>query len=186
MSAERQPPRWQSLRDAAAASMARNTVPPGQGSGQPAAGPAGPPHLLATARTTLATLEHRVREALRARRTAARPLSSDASSGSRRRTDLRLVPAALLVWGTALAGGWLAPTALAFGCAALATAAGILLAPHRRRRKAGARSLRGTAAAALLLSCAAGAHAAVASVPRNEGAVAEAVAAGASVVAEIE
>lgn len=103
-----------------------------------------------------------------------------------RRTDLRLVPAVLLVWATAVAGVWLEPGALAALCAGLATAAAaLLLGPVARRRRLAARSFRATLALALLLSCAAGAHSAVASSQRNDGAVAEAVAARASVVAEI-
>ncbi|MCX6499778.1 MAG: ComEC/Rec2 family competence protein [Arthrobacter sp.] len=201
MSADRQPPRWQSLRDAAAASMVPNADPQAPATRQPAtestrarqpaAERTSARQARAAAKAVLAGLDRRVREALRVRRAAARPLPagaspSGASPDSRRRTDLRLVPAALLVWGTALAGGWLSPAALAVLCAALAAAAGLLLLPRGRRRTVAARSLRGTVAAALLLSCAAGAHAAVASVPRHDGAVAEAVAAGASVVAEIE
>ncbi|MET3811413.1 ComEC/Rec2 family competence protein [Arthrobacter sp. UYEF3] len=205
MSTDPQPRRWQSLRDAAAASMAPNTAAP-----EPASRRVTPSQAAATARAILAGTAHQIREVLRAGQAGARQRPSGRSAGSRRRTDLRLVPAAVLVWGTALAGGGLAPPALAALCAGLAAAAGLLLLPRRRHRQAAARSLRGTAAAgllllprrrhrqaaarslrgtaaaALLLSCAAGAHAAVASVPRHEGAVAEAVAAGASVVAEIE
>ena len=103
-----------------------------------------------------------------------------------RRTDLRLVPAVLLVWGTAVAGGWLDPVALAALCAGLAAgAAALLLVSLARRRRLATRSFRATLAIALLLSCAAGAHSAVASSQRNDGAVAEAVAARSSVVAEI-
>ena len=131
-------------------------------------------------RASLSGLDHRVREVRRVRsaRIAAPEL--------RRRTDLRLVPVALMVWATALAASMLEPQAIAGLCAGLAAAALGLLAPSFRRRKPAARSLRATAAVALLISCAAGAHAAVASVQRHEGAVAEAVSAGASVVAEID
>jgi competence protein ComEC len=206
MPADRQPPRWQSLRDAAAGAMLQSAAAPdppkpGRATVQAATGraateraatdqatthPTNATQARAAARAVLARPAHRVRETLRARQAAAPPLPSEGSPGSRRRTDLRLVPAALLVWGTALAGGWLPPAALAVLCAGLAAAAVLLLAPRRRRRTAAARSLRGTAAVALLLSCAGSAHAAVASVQRHEGAVAEAVASGASVVAEIE
>jgi len=131
-------------------------------------------------RAGLSGLDHRVREARRVRsaRIAAPEL--------RRRTDLRLVTAALMVWATAVVASLLEPQAIAGLCAGLAAAALVLLAPARRCRKPAARSLRATAAAALLVSCAAAAHAAVASVQRHEGAVAEAVSAGASVVAEID
>lgn len=138
------------------------------------------------ARTALAGLGHRVLEALRRRRAGVMPVPHGVP-GRRRRTDLRLVPAALLVWGIALAGGWLEPAPLAGLCAGLAAAAAaLLLGPGAHRRRPGPRSFRATLAVALLLSCAAGAHSAVASAQRNDGAVAEAVAAGASVVAEIE
>src|SRR6476661_3278335 len=131
-------------------------------------------------RAGLSGLDHRVREARRVRsaRIAAPEL--------RRRTDLRLVPAALLVWATAVVASLLEPQAIAGLCAGLAAAALVLLAPARRCRKPAGRSLRATAAAALLVSCAAAAHAAVASVQRHAGAVAEAVSAGATVVAEID
>ena len=45
----------------------------------------------------------------------------------KRRTDLRLVLPALLVWGTAIAGNWWPPAELAALCAGMAAAAGILL-----------------------------------------------------------
>ena len=60
---------------------------------------------------------------------------------------------------------------------------------HGRGRSAGQavpRSLRATVAVALLLSLAAGAHAAVEASRRHDGAIAEAVAARAAVVAELE
>ena len=130
-----------------------------------------------------------------------------------RRTDLRLVLPALLVWGTAVAGNWLSPAGLAGLCTALAAAGGMLflagrvilgrsgLRParergarigrggHGRGRSAGQavpRSIRATVAAALLLSSAAGSHAAVEASRRHDGAIAEAVAARAAVVAELE
>ncbi|SDK96915.1 competence protein ComEC [Arthrobacter sp. ok362] len=136
-----------------------------------------------------------------------------------RRTDLRLVLPALLVWGTAVSGNWLSPAELAGLCAALTAAAGILLLfagrgkvgrvgfGHGKVRSArlrsaravraaagqgprpgpaAARSLRATVAVALLLSLAAGAHAALEASRRHEGAIAEAVAARAAVVAELE
>lgn len=130
-----------------------------------------------------------------------------------RRTDLRLVLPALLVWGTVVAGNWLSPAGLAGLCTALAAAGGMLvvagrvilgrsgLRPSRERgarsgrcgagrgRSAGQtvpRSIRATVAVALLLSLAAGSHAAVEASRRHDGAIAEAVAARAAVVAELE
>ena len=134
----------------------------------------------------------------------------------KRRTDLRLVLPALLVWGTAIAGNWWPPAELAALCAGMAAAAGILLflagrtkvgpakagrgnsgretagrgSVRRRRgrrlRLAARRSFHATLAVALLLSVAAGAHAAVEASRRHDGAIAEAVAARAAVVAEVE
>ncbi len=131
-----------------------------------------------------------------------------------RRTDLRLVLPALLVWGTAVAGNWLSPAGLAGLCAALAAAAGSLLflagradggraevgrakvsrakagrdgaGPGSSSRPSAPRSLRATVAVALLLSLAAGAHAAVDASRRHDGPIAEAVAVRAAVVAEVE
>lgn len=152
----------------------------------------------------------------------------------KRRTDLRLVLPALLVWGTAVAGNWWPPAELAALCVGMAAAAGILLflAGLTRARPAGAglgnagrqpagrqpagresagwlpagwqpagrgsvrrgsrprlaarRSFHATLAVALLLSVAAGAHAAVEASRRHDGAIAEAVAARAAVAAELE
>jgi len=122
----------------------------------------------------------------------------------RRRIDLRLVLPALLVWGTAVAGNWLPPGGLAGLCVGVAVAAGILLflagrhtfgrgsiAEGKGAQGAGPapgkqRSLYATLAVALLLSLVAGAHAAVEASRRNDGAIAEAVAARAAVVAELE
>ncbi|GAA2142563.1 hypothetical protein GCM10009825_32110 [Arthrobacter humicola] len=131
-----------------------------------------------------------------------------------RRADLRLVPPALLVWGTAVAGNWLNPAELALLCGGMAAAGAMLLVvagcshvghSHVGRRTVGRagpgreilrydprhgpaapRSFRATLAAALLLSVAAGAHAAVESSRRHDGAIAEAVDARAAVVAEVE
>lgn len=114
------------------------------------------------------------------------------------RTDLRLVPAALLVWATAAAGGWLSLSALAALCTGLLVASGALLlraAASSGRKAAGAqpscragtarRSLAATAAVALLLSAVAGSHSAVASAQRHDTDVAAAVAAHSSVAAEL-
>ncbi|MEC5179371.1 ComEC/Rec2 family competence protein [Arthrobacter sp. CG_A4] len=129
---------------------------------------------------------------------------------TRRRTDVRLVPSALLVWGAAVAGSWLEPAALAGICLVLLACSALLLLRVSARAAAVARagvgpgavvgsgagatprehprrrSALATLAVALLLSAAAGAHGAVASSQRHDGAVAGAVAARAAVVAELE
>ncbi|WP_427131430.1 ComEC/Rec2 family competence protein [Pseudarthrobacter sp. S9] len=113
---------------------------------------------------------------------------------ARRRTDLRLVPPVLLVWATAVAGNWLGPAGLAALCSSLAAVSGVLLqvvARGKARRgfnpgRPAPRSLLTTLAVAMLLSAAAGAHTVVAAFQRHDGAVAEAVAARAAVVAELE
>ena len=211
--------RWQRYVDAAVHSPARESGGPeysgsGRGADQPAPeirgaqrGGASPPGRRA----------HRLPFPARVRGLPAGhftgPLLSGPASGTaprrllterRRRTDLRLVLPALLVWGTAVAGNWLPPAGLAGLCAVLAAAAGILLllawraktrfgwigregAGHGPRAgPAAPRSLRATLAVALLLSVAAGAHAAVEASRRHEGAIAEAVAAREAVVAELE
>ena len=144
-----------------------------------------------------------------ARYTSARQRPSERT----RRTDVRLVLPALLVWGTAVAGNWLPPAGLAGLCTTLAAAAGMFFLAgrvilgrsgprparergarsgrcgHGRGRSAGQavpRSIRATVAVALLLSLAAGSHAAVEASRRHDGAIAEAVAARAAVVAELE
>ncbi|MEQ4520071.1 ComEC/Rec2 family competence protein [Pseudarthrobacter sp. B907] len=183
--------RWQSFRDAAAATTAPATAPE---DGAPGAWARLGIRAAGSGQAALTWIHHRVRAAQQGRSTGS------TEPGRRRRTDLRLVPAALLVWGTALAAGRLEPPAIAGLCTGLVAAALALLAPwhwhwhwhwHRHRHRRGrpmpaTRSLRATAAAALLLSCATAAHAAVASMQRHEGAVAEAVAGGASVIAELE
>lgn len=161
-------------------------------------------------------LRGRLRDQLRARlraRLVPDPAVPAGSEDRRRRTDLRLVPPALLVWGTAVAGSWLAPAALAALCPVLMASAGVLLARAGARRgtraaggirtNPGARGQRAagrgresgrpatrsfltTLAMALLLSTAAGAHSAVAASLRHEGAVAEAATAHAAVVVELE
>lgn len=129
----------------------------------------------------------------------------------RGRTDLRLVPPALLVWVAAAAGGWLAPAGLAAMGVVQVASAGLLLhkagasgrAGCRGRTKTGLngpapgsmrsgggrlspRSFLSTLAVAVLLSAAAGAHSAVGASLRHHGPVAEAAAAHATVVAEVE
>lgn len=114
---------------------------------------------------------------------------------TRRRTDLRLVPAAVLVWAAAAAGHHLPTATLAAICSALVVAAGLLLWPAPTawaRSRAGRpgrpvrRSFRATMAAALLLAAAAGGHSAAGSSPRHEGALSQAAGAHASVAVEVE
>ena len=128
----------------------------------------------------------------------------------RRRLDLRLVPAALVVWAAAGAAPWLAPAWLLGLCLVMTGTAALLLARTvRQRRSAGlarsgseaactppartppacspaGRSFPLTMAAALFLAAAAAAHSAVASAQRHEGPVAAAIAAKASSLAELE
>jgi competence protein ComEC len=180
MPAASRPPHWQSLRHAATQTLA-------EASREPERSPTRPGLMKDLAASLKAVLEHRLEAARRAVPVTGPASPSGAGSGGqgRRRTDLRLVPAAVLVWATALAGGWLTPQALAGLGTIMAAVAALLLLSGRRTMRPAA-SFRGTLAAALLLGCVAGAHAAVAAVPRHEGALADAMAAGAAVVAEIE
>jgi len=178
MPAERQPRRWQVLRDAAAQSMAQSS-PATDATAAPASGARG-------ADTLGAVMAGAWSQALALLlRRHATPAASG-TAARRRRTDVRLVPATLLVWATALAGGWLEPAALAVLCAVLAAVSAALLWPWGRRRMPAPRNFRATAAAALLLAAATAAHTAVASTQRHGNAVADAVVAGASVVVELE
>ncbi|BCW71405.1 hypothetical protein [Arthrobacter sp. NicSoilB8] len=61
----------------------------------------------------------------------------------KRRTDLRLVPPALLVWGSAVAGNWWSPVELAVLCAGMAAAAGVLLFLAGRAKAGPATAVRG-------------------------------------------
>lgn len=115
-----------------------------------------------------------------------------AGPGARRRTDLRLVLPALTAWGAAVAGLWLPPLALGLGCCLLLAASAALLAGHRHLRRSGrpvgrgSRSFLATTATALALAATVAAHAAVAAGQRTDGPLADAVAAGKSVVALVE
>lgn len=116
-----------------------------------------------------------------------------------RRTDVRLVPSAVLVWAAAAAGYYLDPGALAALRLLLVAASALLLlrassgagarAPGAGTRAPGGqgrRSFLATMAAALLLAAAAGGHTAVDSSRRHEGAVAAAAAAQSAVAVEVE
>ncbi|MBP1136094.1 competence protein ComEC [Arthrobacter sp. PvP023] len=110
----------------------------------------------------------------------------------RRRTDLRLVPPALLAWAAAVAGVWLPMPALGVLIAGLLLAAVVLFAAMRRRRSLrhavgrAPRSFLTTLTIALLLSAAIASHSAVAASQKHDGPVADAVAARSAVVVEAE
>jgi len=120
---------------------------------------------------------------------SARPIAPP-NRGARRRSDLRLVPAALLVWASSLAGAWIRPLQQALICAVFLAGIGFLLArrlaPARGGERHARRSVRATLAVGLALAAAAGSHAGASAAERRQGAVAEAFAARASVVAELD
>lgn len=109
-----------------------------------------------------------------------------------RRTDLRLVPAAALVWAAAAAGHYLLPGVLAVLCLGLVAGAGLLLlkaASSDRARVPGKRPKRSflaTLAVALVLAGAACAHSAVETSRVQQGGVAAAAATQAAVAVEVE
>ena len=113
-----------------------------------------------------------------------RPKVSSPSEGPRRRTDVRLAPAALLVWCAAVAGVWLTPAALLGLCCGLLLVAAVLLA--KALRSGVPRSFLTTAAIAVLLAACTAAHSAVASSQRHDGPLSDAVRDGTSVVAILE
>lgn len=158
---------------------------PGTGGGEPAGYPAQPTESLApTGRGQLAnpagdTLRRVVTEKLRGR-----PQPSFPADGPRRRTDVRLAPAASLVWCAAVAGVWLTPAALLGLCGALLLIATVLLA--KAQRIGVPRSFLTTAAIAVLLAVCTAAHSAVASSQRHDGPLSDAVRDGTSVVAILE
>ena len=119
----------------------------------------------------------------------ARP-NAPPNRGARRRSDLRLVPAALLVWACSLAGAWIRPISQALICGVFLAGISFLLArrltPARGGERHARRSVRATLAVGLALAAAAGSHAGAAATERRQGAVAEAFAARASVVAELD
>ncbi|MFC0482993.1 ComEC/Rec2 family competence protein [Pseudarthrobacter scleromae] len=130
-------------------------------------------------------------------------LGNGASPGGeapRRRTDVRLAVPAVAVWAACIAGLWLQPVVLGALCCGSAAAGMLLICrsrqlcpPGQRRgtapgteRTSGRRSFLSTSAAALFLAAAAAAHSAAGASQRFEGPLAEAVAAGKSVVAVVE
>lgn len=113
-----------------------------------------------------------------------RPNGSSPADGPRRRTDVRLAPAAILVWCAAVAGVWLTPEALVGLCCALLVIATFLLA--KALRSGVPRSFLTTAAIAVLLAVCTAAHSAVASSQRHDGPLSDAARDGTSVVAILE
>ena len=118
------------------------------------------------------------------------PRNGPPDRGARRRSDLRLVPAALLVWASSLAGAWIRPLDQALICAVFLAGIVFLLMRKRTAERGGKgharRSVRATLAVGLALAAGAGSHAGAAATERQQGAVAEAFAARASVVAELD
>lgn len=112
------------------------------------------------------------------------PKAHGPAVGPRRRTDVRLVPAALLVWCAAIAGAWLTPSALLGLSCGLVVLAGVLVG--KASRSAVRRSVLTTASIAVLLALSTAAHSAVASSQRNDGPLADAVRDGEAVVAILE
>lgn len=119
-----------------------------------------------------------------------------------RRGDLRLVPAAVIAWLTAVAGLWLGPAGLVVLSAGLIAAGGTLFAwvwradcqarkrarlhdRIRDRRPPPGRSLLITLAISLLLAGAVAGHSAGASTQRHDAALADAIATKAAVTAEL-
>ncbi|MCU1518992.1 MAG: competence protein ComEC [Pseudarthrobacter sp.] len=127
----------------------------------------------------VAPLHHYVSGKVRARRRT--PVRTD---GPRRRTDVRLAPAALLVWGAAIAGVWLVPAALLGVCIGLLAVAALLVGITVR--SAVPRTFLTTAAVGLVLAAATAAHSAVASSQRHDGPLADAIRAGTAVSAILE
>ncbi|WP_231938628.1 ComEC/Rec2 family competence protein [Arthrobacter sp. B6] len=125
------------------------------------------------------TVRHVVTEKVRGR-----PKASGSGDRPRRRMDVRLAPAALLVWCAAIAGVWLTPAALLGVCCGLLILATALLG--MAVRSAVPRSVLTTAAVAVLLAVSTAAHSAVSSSQRNDGPLADAVRDGRSVVAIME
>ena len=195
--------RWQWYVDAAvgrtsATVKTLGTGQPAPGTGQPAPGPpqSARPHRrwpwLRDRLSALALPEH----------------ATAAQEEMLRRTDVRLVPSAALVWATAAAGHYLHPSALAALCLTLVAGSGLALLRASAGGRAGCmsgswvadmaagtwgrptgrarRSFPATMAVALLLAAAAGGHAAVDSSRRHDGSVAASAAAQSDVAVEVE
>lgn len=185
--------RWQGYVDAAVRRTPGNhQTPEPAGDPQAPGHPRAPGHAQALAGLPQAVRQRRHLEvhgwltsfAIRGR---ARPARED----TLRRTDVRLVPPAVLVWATAAAGHYLHPAALAGLCLTLVACSALLLlraVSTVRVRPPGPsyRSFPATMAGALLLAAAAGGHGAADSARRLEGAVAAAAAANQAVAVEAE
>ncbi|MDN4646454.1 ComEC/Rec2 family competence protein [Arthrobacter sp. PsM3] len=193
---------WQHYIDAA---LGRMPVPPGPVA--PARNVADPRHAVRQHRGT------RILDRLRSRLPSRLPKrvrnrlpsfalpqrAPETREGILRRTDVRLVPSAALVWAAAAAGYYLDPGTLAALRLLLVAASALLLfrstsgagarpagAGTRAPGGQGRRSFLATMATALLLAAAASGHTAVDSSRRHEGAVAEVAAAQSAVAVEVE
>ena len=181
--------RWQRYVDAAAGGTERDPQ-----RRWPAGNPQVPGPVRAPAAHAKAVPRRRRRPGLRDRipSFAVRGHAGPAREETLRRTDVRLVPAAVLVWATAAAGHHLHPVALAALCLTFAAVSGALLlravstAGARRPGAPPRRSFHATIAVALLLAAAAGGHGAADASRRHEGAVAAAAAANTAVAVEVE
>ena len=181
--------RWQRYVDAAVGGTPRDPQTTG-----PAAGPHAPGPAQAPAGHPQAVPQRRRHLRLRGRLLsfAARGHAGPARESTLRRTDVRLVPAAVLVWATAAAGHHLHPAALAGLCLVFVAGSGLLLlravstAGARRHGAPQRRSFHATLAGALLLAAAAGGHGTADSSRRHEGAVAAAAAANTAVAVDVE
>lgn len=182
----RAPSRWQRYVQAAVdfprADFARRDFGSGDSAAteslpsQPPSGP-GPAH----------GLSQKIRASIRRRLISGE--QDAATEPNRRRTDLRLAPAALLVWASTVAGPWLTPAGLLLLWGSLAVCAGVLLATILHRKKAVGRWRRSfltTLVAALMLAAASTAHSAVSAAQRHDEQLAGLIAGRASVVAEAE
>ncbi|MGX9900795.1 hypothetical protein ACW0JT_14655 [Arthrobacter sp. SA17] len=157
------------------------------------------PHAGAAALSLRAAWQKTIQERVRA---AAADSDIEDSKQPRRRGDLRLVPAAVVAWLTAVAGLWLGPAGLVVLSAGLVAVGGTLFAwvwradcqPRKRarlhdrtcdRQRPPARSLLITLAVSLLLAAAVAGHSAGASTQRHDGALADAISTKAAVTAEL-
>ncbi|MFC7850402.1 ComEC/Rec2 family competence protein [Arthrobacter sp. NPDC057388] len=156
-------------------------------SGHPAPAPSIAPHPRSRPGPAR-TVGHKIHADLR-RRLLPEEQATAGGEQNRRRTDLRLAPATLLVWAATVAGPRLTPDLLLLVWSGLAASAAVLLAMVLRRKRAGGywrRSFLATLTAALMLAAASTAHSAVSSAQRSDEHLAGLIAGRAPVVAEAE